>query len=84
MDFYGKIALILILIAFIAAAFTLRFLASHTPKWTVLITALVIFALSFSINAGHSRELAGVIGLLRIVGLFGITYGISVLRKKTE
>lgn len=84
MDFYGKITLVLILIAFIAAAFALRFLAGHAPKWTVLITALVIFALSFSINAGHSRELAGIIGLLRIVGLFGITYGISVLCKKAK
>jgi hypothetical protein len=84
MDSYGKIALIVILITFFAAAFTLRFMASHTPKWTVLITALVIFALSFSIDAGHSRELAGVVGLLRIVGLFGITFGISVLRKKAK
>lgn len=84
MDSYGKLALIIILVVFFAAAFTLRFMASRTPKWTVLVTALVIFALSFSIDAGHSRELAGVVGLLRIVGLFGITYGISVIRKKAR
>jgi hypothetical protein len=84
MDAYGKNALALILIVFFAAAFGLRFMANHTPRWTVFATALVVLALSFCINSGHSRELAGVVGLLRIIGLFGITYGITVLRKKAK
>jgi hypothetical protein len=84
MDTYGKIVLIPIVITFFAAAFALRYLANHTPKWTVLVTALVLFALSFCIDIGHSRELSGVVGLLRILGLFGITYGVSLLRNKAK
>jgi predicted permease len=82
MDTYGIIALVVLLIAFFAAAFALKVLGNRAPRWSVLVVALVIFAFSFSINVGHSRELIGVVGFLRILGLFGITYGISVFRKK--
>ena len=82
MDTYGKIALVVFLMAFFAVAYGYRYMANRLPKWAVLATATIIFALSFTIEVGHSREMAGVSALLRITSLFGITYGISVIRKK--
>lgn len=82
MDSYGKIALVVVLVAFFGGAYGLRFLANHTPRWTVLATALVLLALSAGIDPKHSRELAGLVDVLRVLSLFGITYGISVFRKK--
>ena len=82
MDTYGKIALVVFLLAFFAIAYGYKFMANRAPKWAVLVTATVIFALTFTIEVGHSREMAGVAALLRITSLFGITYGISVIRKK--
>jgi hypothetical protein len=64
MDTYGKIALAFILIIYFVTAFRLRFMANRTLKWTVLVIGLVIFGLGFSIDSGHSRELAGAVGLL--------------------
>ncbi len=82
MDTYGKIALVVFLIAFFAVAYGYRYMSNRAPKWAVLATATVIFALSFTVEVGHSREMAGVAALLRITSLFGITYGISVIRRK--
>ncbi len=81
MDTYGKIALVVFLFAFLAVAYGYRYMANHAPKWAVLVTAVIIFVLSF-IEVEHTREMAGVVALMRITSLFGITYGIGVLRKK--
>jgi len=82
MDTYGKIALVVVLVVFLGGAYGLRYLASHTPRWTVLFTGLVLFVVSICINPGSSRELAGITGVMRLLSLFGITYGICVIRKK--
>jgi hypothetical protein len=84
MDAYGKVALVVIICFFIAAGFAMRYLAKSTPRWTVLAISLAIYALSFTFNPGRSRELVGLVGILRMVGLVGTIYGITVFRKKAK
>jgi len=84
MDAYGKVALIVIICIVAAVAFVLRYIANHCNKWTVLIVCIVIYALSYTFSPGHSRELAGLNGIMRMVGVIGGIYGISILRKKKD
>lgn len=84
MDAYGKVALVIIICLFIAAGFVIRHLAKHGPRWSVLAACLAIYALSFTFDPGHSRELVGLVGVLRMVGVVGSLYGIAVFRKKPK
>jgi len=84
MDSYGVVALVVFISLCFLMAALLSFLAKRTPKWTVLVICVLLYAVSFTFSPGHSRELVGLVGFLRFMGIFGIIYGITIIRKKLQ
>jgi hypothetical protein len=76
MDTFGQVYLVVLVVALAVAVAGFWQLSRRGPRGSVLAVAALFYALSFVIGPGRTREVVGLIGILRMIGFIGGILGI--------
>ena len=77
MDDIGKVLVGIAIVGLAASIAGYWRLTRSGQHKTVLVLAVMLYVASFVIAPGRSRELHGVVGLLRIAGFVGVLFGVA-------
>jgi hypothetical protein len=77
MDGIGKVLVGIAVVAIAASIAGYWHLTRSGQHKTVLVIAVMLYVASFAIAPGRSRELHGLVGILRIAGFVGVLFGIA-------
>jgi hypothetical protein len=77
MDDIGKVLVGIAIVGLAASIAGYWRLTRSGQHKTVLVLAVMLYVASFVIAPGRSRELHGLVGLLRIAGFVGVLFGVA-------
>jgi hypothetical protein len=82
---YGVIILVSCILAVVTGVAVLWLISRRTPRGTVLILAIVIYATSWAIGSGNTREMRATVGVVRMIGFIGLVLGlIDTFRRRPD
>ena len=77
MDDIGKVLVGIAIVGLAASIAGYWRLTRSGQHKTVLVLSVMLYVASFVIAPGRSRELHGLVGLLRIAGFVGVLFGVA-------
>ena len=77
MDDIGKVLVGIAIVGLAASIAGYWRLTRSGQHKTVLVLAVMLYVASFVMAPGRSRELHGLVGLLRIAGFVGVLFGVA-------
>ncbi len=79
---YGTTLIVVLGVLMLAGLVGLSFLSRHLPRGTVLVVAVLLFAVSGAIKTGHSIEMNGITAALRLFSVIAILLGLADLFRR--